>query len=369
MKLKNGKLHILVSIATAGTFAIAFSGCLPSPPTTLALFYQIAPTANEEQSWIKRWLPATGDTQVLLQQHADTNGLNVEFLTDPQPSGAVISLVRYHPPSTSWSVLVADNATPAPRLLYTQTAHDDGTITGGQWLDWSPDGKRVAMQINRTVWLSQADGIFRYPIGTAEVEDDRIDTLHSWAPDSSKIAWTSEDAILDVYDANTGRRWNFSIKDEYPPEEYRPLYTAGPSWAYSSKALAMFLELNGRQYTDIYDLEDSEPLLEDFAAAAAIANSSPNSRYVVQADDNGNGTFVNALLFDTQIPDAPGTPLPDYRKIAWAPDSSHLAVVTDEAEDSECSVSVVKTSDEPRTVTLVAENTSCVAFWSTPSTL
>jgi hypothetical protein len=368
MKLKHGN-PTLISIAVAAACTFAFSGCLPSPPTTLALFYQIAPTANEEPSWIKRWIPATGETEVILQQQADASGLNVELLTDPQPNGSVITLVRYHPPSTSWSVLVADNPQPAPRLLYTQTAQDDGTITGGQWLDWSPDGKWVAMQINRVVWLSQANGIFRYPIGTAEVEDDWVETLHGWAPDSLKIAWTREDDTLDLYYLNTGERRIFSVATGEEPNEYSARYIWGPDW-FGDMDFAMGVYDRDRNYVYLYTLTPPEPIAEDSttSAAAAVVNPSPNSRYFVQADDNGDGTYVNALLFDTQAPEAPATPLPDYRKIAWAPDSSHLAVVADEAEASECSLSVVKTSDSPRTVTQVAENTSCLAFWSVPGT-
>jgi hypothetical protein len=370
MKSKNGNPRALISIAVAGACTIAFSGCLPYPPATkLALFYQIAPTANEERSWIKRWVPETGNTEVLLQQLADSGGLNIELLTDPQPSGTVITLVRFHPPSTSWSVLVADSPNPQPTLLYTQTVQDNGDITGGRWHEWAPDGKHVAMQINKTVWLSQPDGVFRFPIGTAEVENDWVETLHGWSPESSKIAWTRKDDILDIYEANTGTRWTFSIEDNNNSEEYRPRFIWGPDW-FDGMNFAMGLQIAMRNYVDFYTLEYPAPKLADSttSAAAAVVNSSPNSRYIVQADDNGDGTYVNALLLDTRTPDAPGTPLPAYRKIAWAPDSSHLAVVTDEAEASECSVSVVKTSDNPRTVAQVAENTSCLVFWSTPGT-
>jgi hypothetical protein len=488
MKPKNGNPHAAIAVAAmASACTVAFNGCLPTPPTTLALFYQMAPTAEEDPAWIKRWVPATGDTEVILQQEADASGLNVELLTDPQPSGSVITLVRYHPPSTSFSVLVADNPDPAPRLLYTRTAHDDGTITGGQWLDWSPDGKWVAMQINRTVWLAQANGVFRYPIGTAQLEDNVIGTLHGWSEESSKIGWTREDDTLDIYYVSTGERRMFSVdRGDDESSDYRARYIWGPDW-YGGMDFVMGVTEYYRNYVYFYNLAPAEPIPEDstdnptteppaadggeiqLAAlirasshqsglyaqvidadndgdddviiarpiwptdteilltfkdfgqvvdgslswslddsrllvittaltdggevtttklitldtgtidtlsettaipdmAAVIVDWSPNSRYVVQAYASGNSTFVDGLLFDTQLPATDATALPEYRKIAWAPDSGHLAVVTDETEISECSVSVVKTSDNPRSVAQVAENTSCLAFWSVPNT-
>jgi len=500
MNFKNGYSRTLISIAVAGASAAMFGGCVPVTSTPkLALYFQESQAPGQEKSWIKRWVPETGVTDVLFQQQTDGSGLNTQFVTGIQPKGSILTLLRFGFPTISYSLLTPDSPRPQPRLLYDTTAVDDSTQTGGMWNDWAPDGKHIGLQIDDNIIVQSPDGNIKITYGKVDFENP-INTSHAWSPDGTKLAYTLSENILEVVNAYTGAKTNFSIPeangtslggptwmadnrhivvntydgneshslifDMKNPTSNQPAFTNGsegvfyngsaspdgdrviqtnynygdptgsyelvfadnranvtlaavavaegddanqllPSWSHNGKRLAYIKDVDNdgdsdiviaskdgvvqQTFTDLGQVSDATlDWSPDDTSLVVITNAveshgetdgklislargkvdmlpgianlyprdvdwSPNSRYAV----------IGQLLFDTKDLATAAKQLPASYQVAWAFDSSYLAISTQDG--SACSASVIKMADSKRTLTPIAQNTSCSIFWSTPA--
>lgn len=192
-----------------------------------------------------------------------------------------------------------------------------------QWVDWAPDGMRLAVNCAGRVQILEPGGreLSRY---------EGSGTLHGWSPDGQRFAFTDWRAPLTIYDGSswTGLdtdtfwfRWldDGGIAVVSQPDEKRPatirVLGAGPGYPITVERLTRA----GAMPRSVSVSPDGK------TAAYGIAN--PNAGTGVHLDgtvvllDLGTGEELAAVA--ASAPDYPSLPL------EFAPDGSNVLVQTD----------------------------------------
>jgi Tol biopolymer transport system component len=345
---KSQRPRMTVSIAVAGVCAAAFSGCLPLPPlvTTpkLALYYQqSSSTPADDKAWIKRWLPDTNATDVVLQQKGSNSGLGNFWPQSLQPGGSNLMLFRLIPPSSLYYVTVPDSSDRQPRLLYTSTSRDDASIVGGIWISWAPDGKHIGMQINDEVIVTEPDGSGKRTIGNIDGIESPYLANVAWSPDGSQLAYTRDDNILEVTDVITGVK--------------TPLNTGAgssmssrPRWLHDNRHIIVNVSTGDEFRTVIFDVQNPESVQDAFTQTDCCVDfdavwspqgdrairinyvfGDPAAEYqLVFADNRSNVSLATAAVADGE----------NERQLlpAWSHDGERLAYIKDADNDGDADV-------------------------------
>ena len=166
---------------------------------------------------------------------------------------------------------------------------DDGGSEG--WPTWSPDGKRIAFQSDRSgnwdIWIANVDGTGLAQLTRHPAED----RYAAWSPDGKKIAFTSKRSgnedlwVLDVEaalkssdDAGAVRLTTSPARDRYP------------FWSPDGKQLTFNTDRDGNFEVYIINSDGSGPRnVSNSPSTEGLADWSPNGkRLVLYSDRSGN---------------------------------------------------------------------------------
>jgi len=269
MYFKNINSQNLISIAIAGACTVAFGGCQPTIPATskFALYYQVSDSASGQKMWIKRWLPGTGETNVIYRPDGDS-ARSTDFITSQQPYGSILTIMRADYPNSSLSALVPDTANPQPTLLWSQIYLDPAHFIGGIWAEWAPDGKHIGLQVDDEIVVASPDGTSKTTVATIDGMQYYGYAAHAWSADSSKIAYTRGDNIIAVVDINTKKTTNFSI-----PDDGQNLIPDDPVWMADNRHLMITSSGTNESRTLILDLQNPASIQPGFANAGCCLSN------------------------------------------------------------------------------------------------
>jgi len=305
MKFKKINPYILISPAAAA-ITMTFSGCLPLPPLTstpkLALYYQQSQYLPENDStWIKRWLPETGETDVVLEQQTNNN-YDGNVLDLIQPHGSNYFLTHSGNPGYVY-VAVPDSEDRTPRQLYA-TGSSFGAVAGGLWFGWAPDGKHIGMQVHRSVIVAAPDGSDQKTIGKADgVKDPWIVRL-AWSPDATALAYIRGDNILEITDIATGVKTDHSV----PSGSQITMYDT-PRWMADNRHVMQTVAIGNEVHYFIFDRQNPASAVEtlaDLGCCVGFENWSPLGDRLVRNYFAFDNTLIDyRLVFTDNRPSVP----------------------------------------------------------------
>jgi len=225
--------------------------------------------------------------------------------------------------------------------------------------NFSPDNDRTVETVNNpdnsasSEILVFADNRANVTLSSTAEDGSGIQPLSSWSHDGKRLAYIKDvdnDGNADVVIAS---------KDGVVQKTFTNFGPGVASLSWSPNDAKLIVNTtpatDGSTESRLITLWGGAINTLPTTAAASAVDWSPNSRYAV----------VGGSLLDTTLTTKAATPLPAYYQIAWAFDSSYLAISTQ--QESACTASVIKLSDSNRTITPVAQNTSCSVFWSNPA--
>lgn len=166
------------------------------------------------------------------------------------------------------------------------------------WPTWSPDGRRVAFQSDRSgnwdIWIANADGSGLVQL-THHTANDRY---ASWSPDGTKMAFTSnrngneevwvlpiEQALKQGDDSGAVNLTNSPQRDRYP------------MWSRDGKQLTFNTNRDGNYEVYIMNADGSQPrnVSQAPGSTEGLADWSPDGRQLVLYSDRSDNKEVYLL--------------------------------------------------------------------------
>jgi len=339
MNITHEGIHIAV-ITAAAVGAATLAGCLPLPPLIstpkIALYYQeYSSPPSADATSIKRWLPETAATETLLQLPTALGAYDLGLV---QPYGSNF-LIHYSGSSIAATYLsVPDSDNPKPRLLNAAYDTDDDFYIA-YWTDWAPDGKHIAIQVNRSVIVTAADGSNRRVIDSLD-NFSRAYTGISWSPDGSRLAYINAFNIVEVVDIGSGEKNSFSM----PDPDFQILSSL--RWMADNRHIVLDAWSDEGNHTFIFDVQDPTSIREKILGDNCCWISqywSPQGDRTVQSLIKDEIQYK--LIFLDNRADVPlfTAPLNDYPTLrdytpSWSQDGEKLSYVTDVDTDGSADV-------------------------------
>ncbi len=274
----------------------------PLPPTDTPL--PPAPTATPRPQWLafetKRG--QAGDYEIFAMAPDGTRLTNLtqswadDLAPVWSPDGRHIAFVSFRDTLTgkfglgdgSIYVMEFDPQTGQSGNVWRVTG--EGSSEG--WPTWSPDGRRIAFQSDRSgnwdIWIANADGSGLVQLTRSTVAD----RYAAWSPDGSRMAFTSNrngnEEIWVVSIQEALEQGNDSMAVNLSKSPHRDRY---PMWSRDGKRLTFNTNRDGNYEVYVMNADGSQPrnVSQSPKSDEGMADWSPNgSRLVIYSDRSGN---------------------------------------------------------------------------------
>jgi WD40 repeat protein len=183
------------------------------------------------------------------------------------------------------------------------------------WVDWSPDGKRLA-----TAGFSD-EGPIIWKTHTGEqlfIFDGHLDSGYfvAWSPDGTQIVSTGNNGKALVWDSETGE-----ILQVLQPEGYS-FWVAGAEWSHDGSRIVVF---DGGKFGHIFDAKTGEELVQICCQDSAWGITwSPSDERIFTVAGDGTGKVWDAETgVELIVYDVGGFPFG-----AYSPDGSKVLLAT-----------------------------------------
>jgi len=218
---------------------------------------------------------------------------------------------------------------PVPKLINPTPVSTKAYIES--WPTWSPDGVRLAYQVNQDIWVTQVPGGSHMNL----TADHKGGDVHpNWSPDGRQIAFYSyrDGGGFFIMPAigGTPRKVPTSLPAPAP-------HHSSHSWSPDANELVCIIEdTTGEQFSEIVSLKDATSRRLRFPGEKLEKNWdiswSPNGRYLAYVVGGGAGMLDNTQLRVMRVADGKAFPVTDWQARNWRPswsrDSKYLYFVS-----------------------------------------
>ncbi len=187
--------------------------------------------------------------------------------------------------------------------------------------DWSPDGKRIAFQSNRTdngeIYVMNADG--SNPTRLTYNKGLEVDHHPDWSPDGRQIAFnSSRDGNGEIYVMNADGSEQRNLTNDKGFDD-------DPDWSPDGKRIAFSSERDGNREIYVMNADGSNPArLTNNTASDSSPAWSPDGKSIAFASDRRGNMEIYVMNADGSDPARLTNNAASDSSPAWSPDGKHI---------------------------------------------